>query len=116
VAIVIGQLGPGWPGAGDAGRRRIGRGRPGLGRDSAESRGRTGLQRLEPEVQVGAACLRGLCTGPVLRRAGKKAARFIDNGWYAGHDGPSVKLISNAAGSGNTMTFFMKRSATRCPG
>jgi hypothetical protein len=68
--------GPGRPGVGDAGRRRIGRDQPGLGRDSAESR--------------------------------KKAARFIDNGWYVGHDEPSVKFISNAAGSGNTMTYFMK--------
>ena len=52
--------------------------------------------------------MRGLCTDPVLRRPGKKAARFIDNGWYVGHDEPSVKFISNAAGSGNTMTYFMK--------
>jgi hypothetical protein len=49
--------------------------------------------------------MRGLCTDPVLRRPGKKAARFIDNGWYVGHDEPSVKFISNAAGSGNTMTY-----------
>jgi hypothetical protein len=42
--------------------------------------------------------MRGLCTDPVLRRSGKKAARFIDNGWYVGHDEPSVNFVSNAAG------------------
>jgi hypothetical protein len=34
--------------------------------------------------------------------------RFIDNGHYVGHDEPSVKFISSAAASGNTMTYFMK--------
>jgi len=34
--------------------------------------------------------------------------RFIDNGHYVGHDEPSVKFISAAAHSGNTMTYFMK--------
>jgi len=34
--------------------------------------------------------------------------RFTDNGHYIGHDEPSVKFISHAAGSGNTMTYFMK--------
>jgi hypothetical protein len=33
--------------------------------------------------------------------------RFIDNGHYVGHDEPSVKFISSAAGSGNTMTYLM---------
>ena len=34
--------------------------------------------------------------------------RFMDNGHYVGHDEPSVKFISHAAKSGNTMTYFMK--------
>jgi hypothetical protein len=34
--------------------------------------------------------------------------RFMDNGHYVGHDEPSVKFISNAAKSGNTMTYFMQ--------
>jgi hypothetical protein len=37
--------------------------------------------------------------------------RFIDNGHYVGHDEPSVKCISSAAGSGNTMTYYMKLPA-----
>jgi hypothetical protein len=34
--------------------------------------------------------------------------RFMDNGHYVGHDEPSVKFISSAANSGNTMTYIMK--------
>ena len=34
--------------------------------------------------------------------------RFLDNGHYVGHDEPSVKFISGAANSGNTMTYFMR--------
>jgi hypothetical protein len=34
--------------------------------------------------------------------------RFVDNGHYVGHDEPSVKFISSAANSGNTMTYYMK--------
>jgi hypothetical protein len=37
-----------------------------------------------------------------------RSSRFEDNGHYIGHDEPSVKFISHAAGSGNTMTYFMK--------
>ena len=37
-----------------------------------------------------------------------KANRFVDNGWYVGHDEPSVKFISSAPGSGNTMTYLTK--------
>ena len=55
--------------------------------------------------------MRGLCTDPVLRKKGQKASRFIDNGWYVGHDEPSVKFISQAHGSGNTMTYLMKLPA-----
>jgi hypothetical protein len=45
-----------------------------------------------------------LCTDPVKG----KASRFVDNGWYVGHDEPSVKFISRAPGSGNTMTYLAK--------
>jgi len=50
-----------------------------------------------------------LCTDPVSYINGK-ATRFSDNGWYVGHDEPSVKFISHAPGSGNTMSYLMKVS------
>ena len=50
-----------------------------------------------------------LCTDPISIKNGK-AGRFIDNGWYVGHDEPSVKFISSQPGSGNTMTYLMKVS------
>ncbi len=56
---------------------------------------------------------RGRCTDPVNRH-GKKvhgkwvSTRFEDNDHYIGHDEPSVKFISHAAGSGNTMTYLMR--------
>jgi len=49
----------------------------------------------------------GLCTDPIAVKNGK-AGRFIDNGWYVGHDEPSIKFISNKPGSGNQMTYFMQ--------
>jgi hypothetical protein len=48
-----------------------------------------------------------LCTDPI-KTADGKGARFIDNGWYVGHDEPSVKFISSTPGSGNTMSYLMK--------
>jgi len=55
------------------------------------------------------------CTDPLSTHTvtydGKKVIRgyrFQDNGHYIGHDEPSVKFISHASGSGNTMTYFMK--------
>jgi len=48
-----------------------------------------------------------LCTDPG-RIVNGKIERFDDNGWYVGHDEPSVKFISNQPGSGNTMTYIMK--------
>ncbi|HEY7947216.1 MAG TPA: hypothetical protein VID75_06050, partial [Acidimicrobiales bacterium] len=51
--------------------------------------------------------MRSLCTDPIQIRNGK-ASRFVDNGWYVGHDEPSVKFISTAPGSGNTMTYDMQ--------
>jgi hypothetical protein len=49
-----------------------------------------------------------LCTDPVERLGAGDNRRFIDNHWYVGHDEPSVRFISNAAGSGNTMTYYMQ--------
>jgi hypothetical protein len=48
-----------------------------------------------------------LCTDPKGFSNGKPAP-FVDNGWYVGHDEPSVKFISSAPGSGNTMTYLAK--------
>jgi hypothetical protein len=45
--------------------------------------------------------LDGLCTDP----RGTWSGRFEDNGVYIGHDEPSVKFISSAPGTGNTMTY-----------
>jgi hypothetical protein len=50
-----------------------------------------------------------LCTDPITVINGT-ATRFSDNGWYVGHDEPSVKFISSAPGSGNTMSYVMKVS------
>ena len=46
--------------------------------------------------------MRSLCTDPIHVDAQGKASRLIDNGWYVGHDEPSVKFISSVKGSGNT--------------
>jgi hypothetical protein len=48
-----------------------------------------------------------LCTDPIKAVNGSDN-RFTDNGWYVGHDEPSVKFISSAPGSGNTMTYVVK--------
>jgi hypothetical protein len=48
-----------------------------------------------------------LCTDPI-KVTGGKGQRFVDNGWYVGHDEPSVKFISNAPGSGNTFSYLAK--------
>ena len=48
-----------------------------------------------------------LCTDPIKVVDGT-GNRFVDNGWYVGHDEPSVKFISSASGSGNTMTYLTK--------
>jgi hypothetical protein len=55
------------------------------------------------------------CTDPLgghlVTVNGKKVLRhnrFEDNGHYIGHDEPSTKFISHAAGSGNTMSYLMK--------
>jgi hypothetical protein len=48
-----------------------------------------------------------LCTDPI-RAINGSGTRFTDNGWYVGHDEPSVKFISGAPGSGNTMTYVVR--------
>jgi hypothetical protein len=48
-----------------------------------------------------------LCTDP-KGYANGKAAPYLDNGWYVGHDEPSVKFISSTPGSGNTFTYLAK--------
>ena len=108
VAVVIGQLAL----AGPASATRVGDGSAKTSQASAaiapKAVNELDCNGWSPKYKSVRPAMRGLCTDPVLRRPGKKAARFIDNGWYVGHDEPSVKFISNAAGSGNTMTYFMK--------
>jgi hypothetical protein len=48
-----------------------------------------------------------LCTDPIKVVNGS-SKRFNDNGWYVGHDEPSVKFISSARSSGNTMTYVIR--------
>ena len=62
-----------------------------------------------PKYKAVAAKAGSLCTDPIKILNGK-ATRFADNGWYVGHDEPSVKFISSQPGSGNTMTYVMKLS------
>jgi len=56
--------------------------------------------------------MRALCTDPV-RVVNGHYSRAYDNGWYLGHDEPSVKFISSAPGSGSSMTYFMKLAVDR---
>jgi hypothetical protein len=60
-----------------------------------------------PKFRAVAAEAGAFCTDPIKVLNGK-ATRFADNGWYVGHDEPSVKFISSRPGSGNTMTYVMK--------
>ena len=52
--------------------------------------------------------MRSLCTDPIHINQQGKASRLLDNGWYVGHDEPSVKFISSASGSGNHMSYIME--------
>src|SRR5579859_5349455 len=47
------------------------------------------------------------CVDPIKLVNGK-ASRFIDNGWYVGHDEPTIKFISSAPGSARTMSYLAK--------
>jgi hypothetical protein len=49
----------------------------------------------------------GLCTDPFASWDGE-GYRAYDNGKYIGHDEPSVKFVSSAPDSGNTMTYLMQ--------
>jgi hypothetical protein len=51
--------------------------------------------------------MRALCTDPWANVNGK-ASRFYDNNYYVGHDEPSVKFISSAPNSANTMSYSMR--------
>src|ERR1022692_3855483 len=51
---------------------------------------------------------RGVRRVKVNGRWVSRGTRFEDNGHYIGHDEPSVKFISSAPGSGNTMTYLMR--------
>jgi hypothetical protein len=51
--------------------------------------------------------MRATCTDPI-RVVNGKATRFVDNGWYVGHDEPSIKFISSQPGSGNEMSYIMR--------
>ena len=37
-----------------------------------------------------------------------KTTRFLDNGWYIGHDEPSVQFFSTRPGSGNNMVWRIR--------
>src|SRR5262249_41809741 len=52
--------------------------------------------------------MRGRCTDPMTVDEEGDAYRATDNGHYIGHDEPSVKFISSAPNSGNTMTYYMQ--------
>ena len=54
--------------------------------------------------------LGGLCTDPNGGVWKGKSYRFEDNGVYVGHDEPSIKFISSAAGSGNNFTYVNRLS------
>jgi hypothetical protein len=49
-----------------------------------------------------------LCADPVQVNSNGSTSRFEDNGHYIGHDEPSVKFLSNAAGSAANQTYLMK--------
>jgi hypothetical protein len=48
-----------------------------------------------------------LCVDPIKVVDGT-GQRFVDNGWYVGHDEPGIRFISNTPGSANTMTYLVK--------
>ncbi len=48
-----------------------------------------------------------LCADPI-RFARGKARPFVDNGWYVGHDEPSVEFLSPAPGSATAMAYYAK--------
>jgi hypothetical protein len=70
-----------------------------------------------PKYKAVAPAHRSICTDPrgaadseysSANDSYKNEGRFVDNGHYVGHDEPSVKFISSAPGSGNTMSYLMQ--------
>ncbi|MBV9944617.1 MAG: hypothetical protein JO262_21010 [Solirubrobacterales bacterium] len=55
-----------------------------------------GFSHIQKELRPTAAC---------ADIRGANGERFYDNGWYIGHDEPSVRYISNAPGSAADVTF-----------
>jgi hypothetical protein len=47
------------------------------------------------------------CTDPIKIVDGQARA-FVDNGWYVGHDEPSVRFVSDTPGSANRFTYYVK--------
>jgi hypothetical protein len=52
--------------------------------------------------------LGGDCADLINIEKDGSAYRFLDNGHYVGHDEPSVKFISSAAGSASTQQYLMR--------
>src|SRR5262249_55467527 len=52
--------------------------------------------------------MKAFCTDPMTIDEDGDTYRFNDNGHYVGHDEPSVKFLSSAPNSGNTMTYYMQ--------
>lgn len=61
-----------------------------------------------PAYPAGRPAMRAACKDPVAISAGGKTSRFLDNGWYVGHDEPGVGFISSRPGSGNSMTYYIQ--------
>ena len=88
--------------AGPGPARRDGERGARVARRAPECRGRTRLQRLQPDPERPAS-RKLLCTD--IRGIIGHNERFYDNGHYIGHDEPSIRFLSNRPGSGNNVTF-----------
>ena len=75
------------------------------GTSSAKGQGERDCNGWSPEYKSVKQAMMALCTDPITMKNGK-GSRFTDNGWYVGHDEPSLKFISSAKGSGNHMTYY----------
>jgi len=108
VSVIVTQLALAGPASATWASGALAQRRPASARIAPKATNEVDCNGWSPKYRPVRPAMRVLCTDPVLRRPGKKAARFTDNGWYVGHDEPSVKFMSPAPGSGNTMTYFMK--------
>ena len=70
-----------------------------------------------PRYASAAPAMKMRCTDPLGSLYNGHRQRFYDNGHYVGHDEPSVKFISSAKGSGNTMNYAMRipKDPTKAP-